>query len=216
MLYSFFYAMTLSQLDLDLMEYSDKTLKKFKVCYQWIKSRCNNKNNIRYDRYWWRWIKCLWNSYDDFYNDMYESFKYHISVHWIMNTSIDRIDNNWNYCKENCRWATNQIQRYNLSTSIKYWWLPLVEYCKEKNINYNTVISRMKTLWRSLDKSIKWGRKCESMCKPVKQMDDNCNTINTFDSITNASKCTWVWLWGIAQCLNWKYKKSWWFKRAYK
>ena len=32
---------------------------------------------------------------------------------WEKDTTIDRIDWNWNYCKENCRWATYKEQYLN-------------------------------------------------------------------------------------------------------
>lgn len=32
--------------------------------------------------------------------------------------SIDRIDWNWNYCKENCRWADKFTQNNNRSNNI--------------------------------------------------------------------------------------------------
>lgn len=76
--------------------------------YKHARERCTDPNNPRYHRYWWRWIKFLRKSFDDFYNDMLPSYIEHIKGYWAgrKNTQIDRINNNWNYCKENCRWVT--------------------------------------------------------------------------------------------------------------
>lgn len=59
----------------------------------------------------------MWKDFESFKNDMYESYLLHIKEHWIKNTSIDRIDNNWNYCKENCKWATRKEQSVNKRNS---------------------------------------------------------------------------------------------------
>ena len=88
----------------------------FKTVFWDIKHRCNNPKAKYYHRYWWRWIKCLRNTFEDFYNDMYESYIGHVNEYglWMKYTQIDRIDNDWNYCKENCRWVTaKENNHYN-------------------------------------------------------------------------------------------------------
>ena len=50
----------------------------------------------------------------EFYNDMYDGFIEHVNRFWIKNTTLDRIDNNKNYCKENCRRATREEQYTNM------------------------------------------------------------------------------------------------------
>jgi hypothetical protein len=44
---------------------------------------------------------------------MWESYEIHVKEYWEKNTTIDRINPNLNYCKENCRWATWKEQSLN-------------------------------------------------------------------------------------------------------
>lgn len=81
--------------------------KKLRWVWCWMKQRCNNKNTKAYKDYWWRWI-----TYDP-RREKFENFYEDMNKWWQQWLSIDRIDNNWNYCKENCRWATPWQQMRN-------------------------------------------------------------------------------------------------------
>lgn len=116
------------------------------------KWRCNNKNNNRYYRYWWRWIKMEWNSIEEFWKDMWKSYYKHIKQYWENNTTLDRIDVNWNYCKNNCRRATREEQMNNMSTNHKviYRWKEynsISMLCKTTKTRYWLVRDRIRLGW---------------------------------------------------------------------
>lgn len=82
-----------------------------------ILGRCN-RHTPRAAHYRDKWIVVLWKSFEEFYNDMYDSYLEHCQKHWEKYTSINRIDNNWPYSKDNCSRATNKEQMLNTSRSL--------------------------------------------------------------------------------------------------
>jgi hypothetical protein len=126
-------------------------------CYNvWasMKRRCNDPKYGSYAHYGEKGITYCdkWESFEGFLEDMGIPEE---------NKSLDRIDNNKGYFKENCRWATSEEQNSNRSTVKLYihngkeyhlhelWKL----YLKDKGLNKSTLYSRIKNGW-SLEKSL--------------------------------------------------------------
>lgn len=107
-----------------------------------IKKRCTNKNSKDYKNYGGRGIKICerWlNSFENFYEDM---GKKPTNKH-----SLDRIDNNKGYSKDNCRWATRKQQNRNTRMNVFYEFRgkkrTLVEISEITGINRTTIWYRI-------------------------------------------------------------------------
>ena len=89
---------------------------------------------------------------------MYESYLEHCEKFWARQTTIDRINVDWDYCKENCKWSTYEEQNKNKRNllSYDYKWVhyeSLLVLCEKLNLEYSLIWSRLNKWW-SLEEAI--------------------------------------------------------------
>lgn len=134
-----------------------------------MKGRCSNQKGASYRNYGARGIKVCkeWHSYANFYWDMIKSFNEHVKKHGLLNTTIDRIDNNKGYSKENCRWATMRQQQNNRRNNI------ILEY-KGKKYSLTELSRKLGVPWGSLNTRLLMGWSPEkTLTAPIRRMDEN-------------------------------------------
>lgn len=115
-----------------------------------INQRCNNPNTKQYTDYGGRGIKIEWTSFEQFRDDMFESFQKHIDEFGKNNTQIERMDNNGNYSKQNCYWTTraNQMRntRNNHMITYKEKTQCMTDWAKDLGISYSGLWKRLKRM----------------------------------------------------------------------
>lgn len=88
--------------------------------YLHIRSRCCFTWDKDFKNYGGRGIKFEWETFNEFKEDMYPLYLKHSDIHGIKNTTIERIDVNGNYSKDNCHWVTLSVQANNKRNSRKF------------------------------------------------------------------------------------------------
>lgn len=107
--------------------------------------RCTNKKMIYFNRYGGRGIKICdsWLKFDNFLLDM--------GIKPNDDYQLDRIDNNGNYEKNNCKWSSRLENCNNKNNNIKYNYkgelLSITEISKLSNIKRSTISN-----WRNRSK----------------------------------------------------------------
>lgn len=122
-----------------------------------MKYRCDNPNASNYKTYGAKGITYdpLWSDFVKFLEDMGERQD---------GSTLDRIDVNGNYCKENCRWADTLTQNNNRTNNnyIEYKGKTqtLAQWCRELDINYKTVSERINGRGWAVEKSFETPCRC--------------------------------------------------------
>ena len=80
-----------------------------------IKKRCTNPNRRDYKWYGGKGISFCerWRSFDNFVEDMGDSY--------FSGATIDRLDNDKDYCKDNCTWSSKSKQQQNRGNVKGHW-----------------------------------------------------------------------------------------------
>lgn len=131
------------------VKHGASTTKEFKAWDSMI-HRCTRKTNKRFPDYGGRGITIYepWlTSFETFYQDM---------GHCPDGYSLDRIDNNGNYCPENCRWASKYEQannkRTNKTITYKDETRTITQWARELNIRPETLRIRINR-WRPIERA---------------------------------------------------------------
>jgi hypothetical protein len=131
---------------LDWIPASRGTLYENKFVTSWddMRCRCNNKKFKQYKNYGGRGIKVSdrWNIFAYFFIDMWSSYLIHLKENGVTDTTLDRIDSNKGYSKENCKWSTRKEQQYNRTNTIKIKGKTLEYWAKELKIDRKVLYRR--------------------------------------------------------------------------
>lgn len=114
-----------------------------------IKNRCFDTNNNRYYRYGGRGITVIseWLKFENFRD-------WALKSGYDDTKSIDRIDNDGNYCPQNCRWATPKQQARNRSSNKVIYGKSLSEWCELLNVDYDIIEQRMSKYGMTLKEAL--------------------------------------------------------------
>lgn len=144
---------------------NDPTIKAMYGVWRAMQLRCRCDTDPAYHNYGGRGITMCdrWTDFGNFVEDMgVRPSKMH---------SLDRIDNNGNYCPENCRWATRKEQNSNTRRNR---WLEidgelktLAQWEDYSGVSDSTIAGRLARGWSTKDAVFTPGRK--KLAKAVSQ-----------------------------------------------
>lgn len=119
-----------------------------------LKARCLNENDPDYGRYGGRGITIS----DEWKDNFMAFYTWAITHGWQEGLTIDRIDNNGNYCRENCRWVDMTTQNNNKVNNV---WLEfngekhtLPEWARTIGVDTETLRKRLSQCGWTVEKAL--------------------------------------------------------------
>lgn len=188
----------------------EKTLRQAnkEIYWAWksMKQRTQNPKCSAYKNYGARGIQVCnkWQKFEPF-------CEWALSSGWVKGLDLDRIDNNGNYCPENCRWATRQDnvnnRRITIVLTVNGKSFPCAEWEKETGIPRGSLKVWTETKGKEyaenrIKEALKDGyipkNYAYSHCKPIKDI----KTGEKYNSIRSASRTLKISYSKIARDLN--------------
>ncbi len=180
---------------------------KTKLYQVWIsmRQRCYNPNDKRYANYGGRGIQVCdpWNKH------YYEFETWAAESGYQEGLTLERIDNDGDYCPENCKWVTWEEQRLNKQNTIyTSSGVPALLECKKNNVPYRTFISRICNMGWDVDKA----------CSEPVRLDRSFYSSADLVEYNGETKCLKDWCaeLGLNYTTVWKrIKKGWDVEKAF-
>lgn len=129
---------------------ADPELRKLYSVWVRMRSRCEREVDKDYSYYGARGISVCesWRSFPAFIADMWPRPSGY---------TLERLDNNGHYCKENCKWASREEQNYNKRNSARLTYLgetmTIAQWSQRLGIEKSTLSYRIRSGW-SADKAL--------------------------------------------------------------
>jgi hypothetical protein len=121
---------------------------KIRAVWSAMKGRCKKPSNPDYPDYGGRGVRVCdtWEDFENFLADMGLPEP---------RATLERIDNDGNYCKDNCRWATrleqSENRRNSKSLTIGGVTKTISAWSRASGISYRTIRTRLKLRWKHRD-----------------------------------------------------------------
>lgn len=126
---------------------NDNAITKTRLYSIWrgMVKRCHNPSYREFKYYGGRGIKVCdeWRKFKNFYDDMFGTYDDTLT--------IERLDVNGDYCKDNCMWATREEQannrRGNVFITVDGITDTVSRTCRRYNVKYSVVSTRLRNGW---------------------------------------------------------------------
>ena len=121
--------------------------------WQNMKNRCYYEGFIEFDRYGGRGIEVCQEWRDNFV----PFYEWAMASGYAEGLTLDRIDNDGNYCPENCRWLTKKAQQNNRSNNRYLTYngktQSVAQWAEELGVCAKTIRTRISRGW-SIEKAL--------------------------------------------------------------
>ena len=121
--------------------------------YESMIARCYNTNHSNYKYYGLRGINVC-----DYWLDSYENFENDMGIRSSEKLTLDRIDPNKGYYKDNCRWANASLQATNKNPygEVKERYISMKRDKRYNTVRFRFVYKSYDRVFRTLEEAIEF------------------------------------------------------------